>query len=81
MFKIENHVVGGAKVFIIAEIGINHQGSTNNCKKLIDNAKKIGADAVKLQICNPEYRYNSNTSSYKIFKKNILNFEQLKTLK
>lgn len=81
MFKIENHLIGGNKVFIIAEIGINHQGSTNNCKKLIDNAKKIGADAVKLQICNPEYSYNSNTSSYKIFKKNILNFEQLKTLK
>ena len=40
MFKIENHIIGGAKVFIIAEIGINHQGNLKKCKKLIDAAKK-----------------------------------------
>ena len=49
MFKIENHIIGGAKVFIIAELGINHQGNLKKCKKLIDAAKKSGADAVKLQ--------------------------------
>ena len=81
MFKIENHIIGGAKVFIIAEIGINHQGNLKKCKKLIDAAKKSGADAVKLQICNPNFSYNKNTSSYKIFKKNFLNFHQLKTIK
>ena len=41
MFKIENHIIGGAKVFIIAELGINHQGNLNKCKKLIDAAKKV----------------------------------------
>ena len=81
MFKIENHIIGGAKVFIIAEIGINHQGNLKKCKKLIDAAKKSGADAVKLQICNPNFSYNRNTLSYKIFKKNFLNFQQLKTIK
>ena len=81
MFKIENHIIGGAKVFIIAEIGINHQGNLNKCKKLIDAAKKSGADAVKLQICNPNFSYNKNTSLYKIFKKNFLNFHQLKIIK
>jgi len=36
-------------VFIIAEIGINHNGSLKIAKKLIRSAKKIGCDAVKFQ--------------------------------
>jgi len=36
-------------VFIIAEIGVNHNGSIKIAKKLIQKAKKIGADAVKFQ--------------------------------
>ena len=35
--------------FIIAEIGINHNGDLNICKKLIDLAKDTGCDAVKFQ--------------------------------
>ncbi len=37
------------KTFIIAEIGVNHNGSIKTAKKLIDIAKKCGADAVKFQ--------------------------------
>jgi len=36
-------------IFIIAEIGINHNGSLETCKQLIDLAVKAGADAVKFQ--------------------------------
>ena len=36
-------------VFIIAEIGINHNGDMDICKKLIDMAKSAGCDAVKFQ--------------------------------
>ena len=36
-------------IFLIAEIGINHNGSINIAKKLIDNAKLSGFDAVKFQ--------------------------------
>ena len=36
-------------IFIIAEIGINHNGNINTCKKLIDVAKDAGCDAVKFQ--------------------------------
>ena len=37
------------KIFFIAEIGINHNGSLDIAKKLIDNAIKCGFDAVKFQ--------------------------------
>ena len=36
-------------IFIIAEIGINHNGSLEIAKQLIDIAKDAGADAVKFQ--------------------------------
>ena len=36
-------------VFIIAELGINHNGDLNVAKKLIDLAKECGCDAVKFQ--------------------------------
>ena len=36
-------------IFIIAEIGINHNGSLDIAKQLIDLAKEAGADAVKFQ--------------------------------
>jgi N-acetylneuraminate synthase len=37
------------KIFYIAEIGINHNGSLELAKKLIDNAKEAGFDSVKFQ--------------------------------
>ncbi len=36
-------------IFIISEIGINHNGDLTICKELIDVAKDAGCDAVKLQ--------------------------------
>lgn len=36
-------------IFIIGEIGINHNGDINIAKKLIDIAQEAGADAVKFQ--------------------------------
>ena len=38
-----------SKVFIIAEAGVNHNGSIELAKKLIDVAVEVGADAVKFQ--------------------------------
>ena len=37
------------KPFLIAEIGINHNGSIDIAKKLIDAAKNANFDAVKFQ--------------------------------
>ena len=36
-------------VFVVAEIGINHNGSLEIAKKLIDAAVVVGCDAVKFQ--------------------------------
>ena len=48
--KIENKIIGpGNPVFFIAEAGVNHNGSIKNAKKLVDIAKKCGADAIKFQ--------------------------------
>lgn len=41
-------------VLLIAEIGINHNGSVDTAFKLIDAAKQCGFDAVKFQKRNPE---------------------------
>jgi len=39
----------GEPIFVIAEIGINHNGDINLAKQLIDVAVRAGADAVKFQ--------------------------------
>jgi len=53
--KIGNKWVGeGYPVFVIAEIGINHNGSVDTAKRMIDGAVLAGADAVKFQKRTPE---------------------------
>jgi len=48
--KIGNKIVGeNHPCFIVAEIGINHNGSVDLAKKLIDIAATTGCDAVKFQ--------------------------------
>ena len=51
------------KTYIIAEIGINHNGDLNVAKRLIDIAAVAGCDAVKFQkrdpdVCVPEHQKN-----------------------
>ncbi len=51
------------KTYIIAEIGINHNGSIDTAKRLIDIAALSGCDAVKFQkrnpdVCVPEHQKN-----------------------
>ena len=38
-----------SKPYVIAEIGVNHEGSMDQAKRLIDQAKQGGADAAKFQ--------------------------------
>ena len=72
------------KTIIIAEIGVNHNGNINVAKKLIDIAKKSGADYVKFQTFKTEnlVRANTKTAQYqsKNLRKKITQFNLLKKL-
>lgn len=53
--KVGNISIGdGEPVFIIAEIGINHNGSVAIAKKMIEGAAFAGCNAVKFQKRTPE---------------------------
>jgi N-acetylneuraminate synthase len=53
--QIGNHWVGsGRPVYFIAEIGINHNGSVETAKRMIDGAVQAGCQAVKFQKRTPE---------------------------
>ena len=53
--KVGNRYIGKDEpVYIIGEIGINHNGSLDIAKKLIDGAVFAGCDAVKFQKRTPE---------------------------
>ena len=54
------------KTYIVAEIGINHEGNVNKCAQMIKDAVSSGADAIKLQTVNADNSYSKETESYKI---------------
>jgi len=56
------------KTYIIAEIGINHEGDIGICKDMILAASRCGVDAVKLQTIDADENYTKGTESYNIFK-------------
>jgi N-acetylneuraminate synthase len=62
--QIGDRYIGDShKVYIIAEIGINHNGSVELAKKMIAGASAAGVDAVKFQkrtpeLCVPKEQWN-----------------------
>ena len=59
------------KVFIIAEAGVNHNGSIELAKKLIDVAVEAGADAVKFQTFKAENLVSKDAQKAKYQKDNM----------
>jgi len=52
------------KPYIIAEAGVNHEGSMEIAKRLINEAKEGGADAIKFQSYKAETLASKNSPSY-----------------
>lgn len=88
-----NKLINKNKFYFIAEIGINHNGSVDIAKKLIEAAKLAGCDAVKIQkrtpeLCVPKNQWNIiketpwGRMTYINYKKKIeLSFEACKKLR
>ena len=70
------------KKFLIAEAGINHNGNLKTALKLVDAAKKSGADAIKFQTYVTEKRINKKyTKIFEILKNCELKFSDFKIIK
>lgn len=60
-FNIGTSEVGGSRVFVIAEIGNNHNGDFQRAKEMIDMAQLMGADCVKFQMRHIDEVYRANS--------------------
>ena len=70
------------KVFIIAEVGNNHEGNFTIAKKLVHQAAKAGVDAVKFQTFKTEnFISKKDKKRFKQLKKFELSYKQFKYLK
>ena len=61
----QNYFYNLEKCFLIAEIGVNHNGDMNLAKEMIDAAQESGADAVKFQTFKAETLVSQGTPKVK----------------
>jgi N-acetylneuraminate synthase/N,N'-diacetyllegionaminate synthase len=79
---INNRKVGeGEACFIIAEAGVNHNGSLAMAKKMINAAKQAGVDAIKFQTFKTEELAIENAPRANYQSKQVLDESQFEMLK
>lgn len=80
-FKIENYEIGGeSPAFIIAEVGINHNGDLDLALDLIDAAAECGVNAVKFQTFKAEKLVRKSSEYLDIISKTELKPDEFKKL-
>jgi sialic acid synthase SpsE len=57
-------VSGTSRPYIVAEIGVNHEGSLDQARKLVDLAKEGGADGAKFQTYKAETLVSRHSPAY-----------------
>ena len=72
---------GEESTFIIAEIGVNHNGSIELAKNMIKSASRCGVDAVKFQTFRSEDLVTENAKTADYQQKNANESSQLEMLK
>ena len=76
--KVDKQFIGeDHSVFIIAELGINHNGDIQIAKELINAAKKAGADAIKFQTFRTEEFMSDKNVEYSYFENGIQKTEKM----
>ena len=66
-------------LFIIAEAGVNHNGSLSVAKEMVRVAKECGADAIKFQIFTAIERATENHPEWEIFEQFSLSHNEWET--
>jgi len=80
--KIGKRTIGDrSPVFIVAETGTNHNGNIEVAIKMIEAAKRCGADAVKFQTIDADASYIKDTLPYNIYKHMKFTLNDWKRLK
>ena len=69
------------KTTVIAEIGSNWEGSILKAKKIIQECKMAGADAIKFQMWRASDLYSSTHPQWKVIKKSELTFDKAEKIK
>ncbi|AEG18372.1 N-acetylneuraminate synthase [Methanobacterium paludis] len=81
MEEIDKFNKDNCSCFIMAEAGVNHNGSLNLAKKLIDAAKESGADAVKFQTFKTENLVTKNAEKAEYQKETTTENSQYEMIK
>lgn len=73
--------MGSERCFVVAEIGVNHNGDLDIARRLIDAAADAGADAAKFQTFKADDLIVEGTEAVAYQKKNDAGLDQYKLLK
>lgn len=79
--RFGNKKIGSKQpIFVVAEAGVNHNGSLKIAKKLVREAKNCGADAVKFQTFKANDLASKKSKWFNVFKKLELQDNEFKEL-